>query len=136
MYYINGFYFVFRSSRGKYVNDLVVGETLRQALQGHPRIGEMSERLKINIERYILNELIMASEGDPVYYRKRSQSVVPISSLVTESELKPSCRPRCHSSGDFINNRPPRPPTRDKTTRAKFTLIQSVASVSFGQLDP
>lgn len=127
------FWQTFRSSRGKYVNDLVVGETLRQALQGHPRIGEMSERLKTNIERYILNELIMASEGDPVYYKQRSHSIVPISSLVDESDLKPTCRPRCYSTGGepLLH----RTPTKDKANRAKKTLVESITHVSFNQLD-
>ncbi|XP_066933145.1 uncharacterized protein [Clytia hemisphaerica] len=118
-----------RTSRGKYVNDLVVGETLRQALQGHPRIGEMSERLKNNIERYILNELIMASEGDPSHFKQRSQSIVPISSLVDEWDLKPTCRPRFYSQIDYT-----RPPYI-KDARPKAALVQSITHVSFNQLD-
>lgn len=140
-------FFLYRTSRGKYVNDLVLGETLRQALQGHPRIGEMSEKLKNNIERFILNEMIMASsiasggggenggvnsEGaSSVTYKQRSQSIVPISSLVDESDLKPTCRPRFYSTGDgFYNSRPP-----PKSIRPKKALVQSITNVSFNQLD-
>ena len=115
----------------------MVGETLRQALQGHPRIGEMSEKLKNNIERYILNEMIMASDNystdgnETGSYKPRSQSIVPISSLVDESDLKPTCRPRFHSTCEgFYSNKQP-----SKSIRPKKALVQSITSMSFGRLD-
>lgn len=117
----------------KYVNDLVVGETLRQALQGHPRYFQMSERLKNNIEKYILNELIMTSassnDGGDNHLKSRSQSMIPISSLVNASEMRPSCRVRSLSTVDS--------PKRDRksSVRGKLSLIESVNNVSFGQLD-
>lgn len=130
-------HFLYRTSRGRYVNDLVVGETLRQALQGHPRIDEMSEKLKNNIERYILNEMIMSSDNyggdgnDSGSYKSRSHSIVPISSLVDESDLKPTCRPRFYSTGNgFHDSRQP-----NKSIRPKKALVQSITSVSFGRLD-
>jgi len=93
----------------------------------------MSERLKTNIERYILNELIMASEGDPVYYKQRSHSIVPISSLVDQFDLKPKCRPRFYTTGgEPIFHRTS---TKEKATRAKKTLVESITHVSFNQLD-
>ena len=68
--------------------------------------------------------------NDYVCYKPRSQSIVPISSLVDESDLKPICRPRFYSTGDVFYNKPP-----NKSVRPKKALVQSITSVSFGRLD-
>ena len=96
-------------------------------MQGHPRAGVMSQRLKSSIEAYIRNELLIYDHGGGSFARRRSKSLVPLSSLVTEGEMKPVCRPRSSSCLE-------RHSSKDRT-HCKEKLVNSVNHVSFNQLD-
>ncbi|XP_057303458.1 kalirin-like isoform X2 [Hydractinia symbiolongicarpus] len=114
-------------------SDIVREETLRQALQGHPRLGVMSEKLKDSIERYIITELMDADYAFNCHtmlqnYKNRQRSKsLNASSLVSEEDMRPRCRPRSASCGLA------RRPLKDKTVQS--SLVKTVSNVSFHQLD-
>lgn len=102
-------------------------------MQGHPRLGVMSEKLKDSIERYIITELMDADYAFNCHTmiqnyknRQRSKSLAA-TSLVSDEDMKPRCRPRSASCGLA------RRPLKDKTVQS--SLVKTVSNVSFHQLD-